>query len=134
MVEPPRDSMLAGMLTGFIVSACATSAGMFLPFMLRGVRNLPWEAVFGFGCYVTWFFRTIPGERLEGLLGLFVWPGAVIVLLWITSFRIVRAGSYARVASALAFFISLLICVPADTVNELANRISLFLNELSVRY
>jgi hypothetical protein len=102
--------------------------------MLHGIRNLPWEAVFGFGCYVTWFFRSILGERLEGLLGLFVWPLAVIVLLWVTSFRLLRAGSYARVASASVFIISLLVCVPADTVNELASRIPLFLNELSVRY
>ena len=126
--------MLTRILTGLVVSASATSAGCFLPLMLHGIRNLPWEAVFGFGCYVTWFFRNILGEHLEGFLGLFVWPVAVIVLLWVTSFRILRAGLYARVAAASFFFISLLVCVPADTANELASRIPLYRNELNVRY
>ena len=107
---------------------------MFSPFVLHDIRNLPWEALFGFGFYVTGFFRSTLGEHLEGLLGFFVWPIAVIVLLWVTSFRILRAGLYARVASASLFIISLLICVPADTANALASRLPLFLNELGVRF
>ena len=94
----PRIDMLPRILTGLVVSAFVTSAGMFLPLMLHGIRNLPWETVFSVGCYFTWFFRHILGEHLEGLLGLFVWPLAVIVLLWIASFRILRASVGARVA------------------------------------
>jgi hypothetical protein len=126
--------MLTEIVTGLVVSVLATSAGMFLPDMLHGIRNLPWEVAFGLGCSLTWYSRNIVGEHIEGLLGLVVWPVIVIVLLWVASFRLARAGVYARVVAASGFFISLLVCVPADTANELGSRIPLFRNELTVRY
>jgi predicted benzoate:H+ symporter BenE len=126
--------MVTRILSCLIVSALAVFAGIILPFLQHGIRNLPWEAVFGLGCYFTWFFRHILGEHLEVVFGLLVWPVAVIILLWVASFRIFRARIRVRVTAASVFFISLFICVPAETANELGSRIPLYLNELSVRY
>jgi hypothetical protein len=78
-VTPPRQTVR--ILVGLACSALATVAGMFLPFILHGIRNLPWEIVFGSAFYVTWFFRSVLGERLEYLIGGFLWPGAVIALV-----------------------------------------------------
>jgi len=107
---------------------------MFLPFILHGVRNLPWEVVFGSAFYVTWFFRSVLGERLEYLVGGFLWPGAVITLVWFAAARLCTASRYVRLTSLFLFIGSLLACVPSDTANALATRIPLFLNESYVRF
>jgi len=112
----------------------AAVAGMFLPFILHGVRNIPWEVVFGSAFYVTWFFRSVLGERLEYLVGGFFWPGAVIALVWFAAARLCTASRYLRLTSLFLFLGSLLACVPSDTANALATRVQLFLNESHVRF
>jgi len=49
--------------------------------------------LFGFGCYVTGFFRASLNERFEGFLGLILWPLILFPLLWwaaYSSFRLPR--------------------------------------------
>ncbi len=121
-------------LVGLVCSALAAIAGMFLPFILHGARNLPWEVVFGAAFYVTWFFRNVLGERLEYLVGGFLWPGAVIALVWFAGARIYSASLQVRLISLSLFVGSLLVCVPSGTANSLATRIPLFLNESYVRF
>ena len=129
---PPRQTVR--ILVGLVCSAFAAVAGMFLPFILHGVRNLPWEVIFGSAFYVTWFFRSVLGERLEYLVGGFLWPGAVIALVWFSAARLCTASRYVRLTSLFLFIASLLACVPFDTANALATRIPLFLNESNVRF
>ena len=132
-MKPSRKSLR--ILVGFSCSALATTAGMFLPFILYGIRNLPWEVIFGFGFYVTGVFRSSDlGERLDGFIGGGVWPLAVITFVWYAGFRIWAAGTFARLASLSLFILSLLVCVSSDTANALATRIPLFLNESYVRF
>lgn len=107
---------------------------MFLPLILHDIRNLPWEVVFGSAFYVTWFFRSVLGERLEYLVGGFLWPSTVIALVWFAAARLCTAGRYVRLTSLFVFIASLLACVPSDTANALAARIPLFLNESHVRF
>ena len=122
------------LFAGLLCSALATLASMFVPFVLHGVRNLPWELIFGAGFYVTWFFRDILGERLEGFLGGVLWPAAVIAFVWYGAFRLCGAGRFVRFAAGAVFIISLLVCVKSDTANSLAARIPLYLNESHVRF
>ena len=132
-MKPPRD--YRPILVGFSCSALATIAGIFLPLVIHGVRNLPWEVAFGFAYYVTGLFRSSGlGERLDGFIGGIVWPLAVIVIVWFAAFRLCTAGTLARIVWSSFFVLSLAFCVPAGTANSLATRIPLFLNESSVRY
>jgi hypothetical protein len=123
------------MLVALTCSALAAFAGMFLPFIIHGVRNLPWEVVFGFAFYITGFFRSSDlGYRLDGIVGGVLWPLAVVGVVWFAASRICTAGTLARVMSVALFVLSLAVCVPAETANSLATRIPLFLSESSVRY
>jgi hypothetical protein len=132
-VKPARD--YRRILAAFVCSAFAAIAGIFLPLIIHGVRNLPWEFAFGFAYYVTGFFRGSElGERLDGFIGGIVWPLAIIVIVWFAASRLCTAGTVARLAWSSFFVLSLAICVPAETANSLAARIPLFLNESSVRY
>jgi hypothetical protein len=108
---------------------------VLLPLIVHGVRNLPWEVVFGFAYYVTGFFRSSQlGYRLDGLIGGIFWPLLVIVLVWFAASRICAAGAFVRAASLVLFILSLAACVPAETANALGSRIPLFFNESFVRY
>jgi hypothetical protein len=108
---------------------------MFLPFVLHGIRNLPWEVVFGFAYYVTGFFRRSGiGEHADGFVGGILWPLAVIALVWFAASRVCKAGTFARFIAVSLFIVSLLVCVSSDTANSLATRIPLFLNESNVRF
>jgi hypothetical protein len=127
-VKPSR------ILAGFLCSALASIAGMFLPFILHGVRNLPWEVIFGFAFYITGFFRSALGEHLEAFIGGVLWPFAVIALVWFAGARLWAAGRLARLASLSVFVLSLLLCVSSQTANSLATRIPLYLNESYVRF
>ena len=119
---------------GFLCAALATIAGVFLPFMLHGIRNLPWEVIFGSAFYVTWFFRSVLGEHLEGLVGGVLWPFVVIASVWYAGSRVCAASRFVRLASLSLFILSLFVCVSSDTANLLAARIPLYLNESSVRF
>ena len=107
---------------------------MFLPLIVHGVRNLPWEFIFGSAYYVTWYLRSLLGECLEGLVGGVLWPLVVIALIWFASARVCAASRIVRLTSLSLFIASLLVCVSADTANILAQRIPLYLNEFSVRF
>lgn len=107
---------------------------MFLPFLLHGIRNLPWEVVFAFAYYVSGFFRSGIGERVDGFLGGILWPFAVFALVWFAASWICKAGTFARLTSLSLFIVSLLVCVSSDAANSLATRIPLFLNESNVRF
>jgi hypothetical protein len=122
------------LLIGFSCSAVAAIAGMFLPFIVHGVRNLPWEAVFGSAFYVTWYFRSVLGERVELLVGGLLWPVAVIALVCFAACRLCTAHPTVRLISCLLFIGSLLVCVPFETANSLAACIPLYLNETNVRF
>ncbi len=125
----------ARIFIGFLCAALATTAGVLLPLIVHGVRNLPWEVVFGFAYYVTGFFRSSQlGYRLDGLIGGIFWPLLVIVLVWFAASRICAAGAFVRAASLVLFILSLAACVPAETANALGSRIPLFFNESFVRY
>src|ERR1700730_7372144 len=98
------------MFAGFLAAAIATSAALILPLAIHGVRNVPWEIVFGFGCYVTGFFRGILNERFEGFLGLILWPLILFPLLWWGSYSSFRLSRPLLLILALCFCGSLLIC------------------------
>jgi len=119
---------------GFICAVLAAVAGILLPLIVHGVRNLPWEIIFGSAFYVTWFFRSALGERFEGLIGGVLWPLVVFGFVWFAASRICAADAFVRVASLALFILSLAACVPAATANSLGSRIPLFFNECSVRY
>ena len=121
-------------VVGFACAALAAIAGIFLPLMLPGIRNLPWEAIFGSAFSVTWYLRGVVGERLEGFLGGVLWPLAVIACVWFAASRLCVAGRLVRFASLSVFIASLLVCVSSETANSLASRIPLYLNESSVRF
>src|SRR3954463_5095726 len=81
------------LFSAFLAATIASSAALILPLATHGVRNVPCEIVFGFGCYVTGFFRGILNERFEGFLGLILWPLILFPLLWwgaYSSFRLPR--------------------------------------------
>jgi len=113
----------------------ATTAGMLLPLIVHGARNLPWEVVFGFAYYVTGFFRSSQlGYRVDGLIGGIFWPLLVIAFVWVAASRVCTSGAFARAAALALFILSLAACVPAETANSLGSRIPLFFNESFVRY
>jgi hypothetical protein len=113
----------------------ATTAGILLPLIVHGVRNFPWEVVFGFAYYVTGFFHSSQlGYRLDGLIAGIVWPFLVIAFVWFAASRICAAPALIRAASLALFILSLAACVPAETANALGSRIPLFFNESFVRY
>jgi hypothetical protein len=122
------------LFVGFLCATLAALAGMFMPFVFHGVRNLPWEAVFGLAFSVTWYLRALVGERLEGFLGGILWPLVVVACVWLAASRVCAAGRFAQLASLSLFIASLLVCVPFDTANSLATRIPLYLNESSARF
>jgi predicted benzoate:H+ symporter BenE len=119
---------------GLLCAALATVAGIFLPFILHGVRNLPWEVIFGAGFYITWFLRDVVGERIEGLLGGLLWPVVVIASVWYSTFRLCGTARVVRVAAVSLFMITLLVCISSDTANSLAVRVPLYLNEFHVLF
>jgi hypothetical protein len=118
----------------FVVAAVATSAALILPLVIHGLRNVPWEILFGFGCYVTGFFRGILGERFEGFLGLILWPLILFPLLWWAAYSSFRLPRLMLAILALFFFGSLFVCVSSETANDLGGKIPLYWNELSVRF
>ena len=110
----------ARIFIGFLCAALATTVGMLLPLIVHGVRNLPWEVVFGFAYYFTGFFRSSQlGYRLDGLIGGILWPLVVIAFVWFAASRICAAGAFVRVASLALFILSLAACVPAETFSAL---------------
>ena len=134
MVARPQNAMPMRLAGGFCVAMLGASAGILLPLALHGVRNVPWEVLFGFGCYVTGFFRGIVSERLEGFLSLIAWPLILFGLMWCGACRAFRLSRFPRLILGLIFVASLAICVSADTSNDLGARLPLFWNELNVRF
>ena len=122
------------LLAAFLAAAIATSAALILPLTTHGIRNAPWEMLFGFGCYVTGFFRGSLNERFEGFLGLILWPLILFPLLWWGAYSSFRLPRLMLMILALLFGASLFVCVGSDTANDLGGRIPLFWNELSVRF
>lgn len=117
-----------------LFAALAAFAGIFLPFLQFGVRNLPWELIFGSAFSITWYARGILGEQLEAFVSGLLWPAGIFAFVWFAASRVCRAPRAVRLASLSLFAASLLVCVPSDAANSLASRIPLYLNESYVRF
>jgi hypothetical protein len=90
--------------------------------------------LFGFGCYVTGFFRASLNEHFEGFLGLILWLLILFPLLWWAAYSSFRLPRPMPLILIILFCASLLVCVGSDTANDLGARIPLYRNELSTRF
>jgi hypothetical protein len=134
MVAATHLSGRSRLVAAFLAATVASSAALIMPLVIHGIRNIPWEMLFGFGWYISGFFRDTLNERFEGFLGLILWPLLLFPLLWWAAYSAFRLSRALLVIVALLYCASLLMCVSSDTANELGGRIPLYWNEFTVRF
>ena len=101
-------------------------------------HNLVWESVFGIGfCAAVFVCRVFShgyiGDSTVGLVGMLLWPLAVIVAIFFATRLVLRRLFRTQLIWATAFLLSLFICVGDDAANYLALRdVPLFWNYYAV--
>ena len=129
-----------------VVAVVAALFGTFLPIAAYEIthsetlhpHNVVWESVFGIGfCAAAFVCRVFShgyiGDSTVGLVGMLLWPLAVIVAIFFATRLVLRRSFRTQLIWATAFLLSLFICVGDDAANYLALRdVPLFWNYYAV--
>jgi drug/metabolite transporter (DMT)-like permease len=111
-----------------VIALVVAFCGMFLPITMYGkpfeLHNVVWEFIFGIGFYAAAFVSNVFSfeytSRPVALVGMGLWPLFVMVIVFLTSRRVLRSSRNARLIWGAAFVLSLLVCVGHDAENYLA--------------
>jgi len=91
------------------------------------LHNVVWESVFGIGFYAAAlvchvFSLGYVGQPTVGLVGVLLWPLLMIIVIFLTSRRVLHRPLWTRLIWAAMFLLSLFVCVGHDAENYLALR------------